>query len=202
MATALIQPLAWEPPYALGAAPEKGKKTKKIKKLKAKQNKTKNQLKWLQCKNWCIFRNHNLSKFWHASQVKSAAKAGVKIMICGDEIKWRKPHRFPQRQDCRFSASRALDLGCGQRPHASATVRLHVCRCCRIQLGPILVPSLGPTTCPAEDHTGGDEGNMRPDTTAFFALGTWCLSCRGWRSCSKCLQRISRTRARSLDAGV
>lgn len=118
-------------------------------------------------------------------------------MICGDEIKWRKPHRFPQRQDCRFSASRALDLGCWQRPHASATVRLHVCRCCRIQLGPILVPSLGPTTCPAEDHTGGDEGNMRPDTTAFFALGTWCLSCRGWRSCSKCLQRISRTRARS-----
>ena len=27
-ATALIKPLAWEPPYATGAAPEKGKKTK------------------------------------------------------------------------------------------------------------------------------------------------------------------------------
>jgi len=27
-ATALIRPLAWEPPYAVGAALEKGKKTK------------------------------------------------------------------------------------------------------------------------------------------------------------------------------
>ena len=26
-ATALIRPLAWEPPYATGVAPEKGKKT-------------------------------------------------------------------------------------------------------------------------------------------------------------------------------
>jgi len=28
-ATALIRPLAWETPYAVGAAPEKGKKKKK-----------------------------------------------------------------------------------------------------------------------------------------------------------------------------
>ena len=30
---ALIQPLAWEPPYASGAAQENGKKTKKKKKI-------------------------------------------------------------------------------------------------------------------------------------------------------------------------
>ena len=29
-ATAPMRPLAWEPPYAVGAAPEKGKKTKYI----------------------------------------------------------------------------------------------------------------------------------------------------------------------------
>ena len=44
VATTLIRPLAWEPPYAMGAAPEqakkqknKQKKTKKVKKIK-KQN--------------------------------------------------------------------------------------------------------------------------------------------------------------------
>ena len=31
VATALIRPVAWEPPYALGAAQEKGKKTNKQK---------------------------------------------------------------------------------------------------------------------------------------------------------------------------
>ena len=31
VATAPIRPLAWEPPYAMGAAQEKGKKTKKKK---------------------------------------------------------------------------------------------------------------------------------------------------------------------------
>ena len=30
--TAATRPLAWEPPYAVGVAPEKGKKTKKKKK--------------------------------------------------------------------------------------------------------------------------------------------------------------------------
>ena len=35
VATAPIQPLAWEPPYAEGAAPEKGKKTKEKKKEKS-----------------------------------------------------------------------------------------------------------------------------------------------------------------------
>ena len=34
VATALIRPLAWEPPYAAGAALEKGKKTKKKKIIK------------------------------------------------------------------------------------------------------------------------------------------------------------------------
>ena len=34
VATALIRPLAWEPPYATRAALEKGKKTKKRKKKK------------------------------------------------------------------------------------------------------------------------------------------------------------------------
>ena len=29
MATALIRPLAWEPPYAVGAAPKKAKRQKK-----------------------------------------------------------------------------------------------------------------------------------------------------------------------------
>ena len=33
VATAPIRPLAWEPPYAVGAAQEKGKKTKKKKKV-------------------------------------------------------------------------------------------------------------------------------------------------------------------------
>ena len=33
-ATALIRPLAWEPPHAAGVALEKAKKTKKIKKKK------------------------------------------------------------------------------------------------------------------------------------------------------------------------
>ena len=32
VATALIGPQAWEPPYALGSGPRKGKKTKKQKK--------------------------------------------------------------------------------------------------------------------------------------------------------------------------
>ena len=32
VATALIEPLAWEPPYAMGAAQEKKKKKKKKKK--------------------------------------------------------------------------------------------------------------------------------------------------------------------------
>ena len=34
VATALIQPLAWEPPYAVGAAQEKSKRPKKKKKMK------------------------------------------------------------------------------------------------------------------------------------------------------------------------
>ena len=34
VATAPTRPLAWEPPYALGAAQEKGKKTKRPKKKK------------------------------------------------------------------------------------------------------------------------------------------------------------------------
>ena len=36
-ATALIRPLAWEPPYATGAALEKAKKTKKNEKRKEKK---------------------------------------------------------------------------------------------------------------------------------------------------------------------
>ena len=36
-ATALIRPLAWEPPYAVRAAQENGKKTKKKKKKKKKK---------------------------------------------------------------------------------------------------------------------------------------------------------------------
>ena len=36
-ATALIRPLAWEPPYATGAALEKGKETRKKKKKEKKQ---------------------------------------------------------------------------------------------------------------------------------------------------------------------
>ena len=34
VATALIRPLAWEPPYAVGVAQENGKKTKRKKKKK------------------------------------------------------------------------------------------------------------------------------------------------------------------------
>jgi len=34
VATALIRPLAWEPPYAMGSSPRKGKKTKRQKKKK------------------------------------------------------------------------------------------------------------------------------------------------------------------------
>ena len=34
-ATAPIRPLAWEPPYALGSSPRKGKKKKKKKKKKS-----------------------------------------------------------------------------------------------------------------------------------------------------------------------
>ena len=39
VATALIRPLAWEPPYAVGAAQEMAKKTKKKKVLFLKINK-------------------------------------------------------------------------------------------------------------------------------------------------------------------
>ena len=42
-ATAPIQALAWEPPYAAGAALEKGKKTKKKIKNKKRKNKQKAQ---------------------------------------------------------------------------------------------------------------------------------------------------------------
>ena len=37
MAIAPIRPLAWEPPYASGSGPRKGKKTKKKKKKKRKK---------------------------------------------------------------------------------------------------------------------------------------------------------------------
>ena len=40
-ATAPIRPLAWEPPYAAGAAQRSGKKTKKIKNKKIKKIKKK-----------------------------------------------------------------------------------------------------------------------------------------------------------------
>jgi len=40
-ATALISPLAWEPPYATGSSPRKGKKTKT--KTKTKTNKQQQQ---------------------------------------------------------------------------------------------------------------------------------------------------------------
>ena len=38
-AVALIQPLAWEPPYATGSGPRKGKRTKKKKKERKKERK-------------------------------------------------------------------------------------------------------------------------------------------------------------------
>ena len=41
LATAPIRPLAWEPPYAMGAALEKYKKTKKKKKKKRKEKEKK-----------------------------------------------------------------------------------------------------------------------------------------------------------------
>ena len=37
VATAPIRSLAWEPPYAMGSSPRKGKKTKKKKKRKKKK---------------------------------------------------------------------------------------------------------------------------------------------------------------------
>ena len=55
LATALIQPLAWEPPYAMGAAQEiatttKDKKDKKINKKKKKKKKKRKKKKR---KNYC-----------------------------------------------------------------------------------------------------------------------------------------------------
>jgi len=44
VATAPIRPLAWEPPYAVGAAQEKGKKTKKKKKKKRKKENTQGRI--------------------------------------------------------------------------------------------------------------------------------------------------------------
>ena len=44
VATAPIRPLAWEPPYAVGAAPEKAKKNTQT---KPKQNKTKKKPAYL-----------------------------------------------------------------------------------------------------------------------------------------------------------
>ena len=38
MATAPINPLAWEPPYAVGVAPEKDRKTKEKKKIRVAVN--------------------------------------------------------------------------------------------------------------------------------------------------------------------
>ena len=43
--TALIRPLAWEPPYAEGVALEKAKKTKKTKKKKKKKKRQKKKKK-------------------------------------------------------------------------------------------------------------------------------------------------------------
>ena len=40
VATAPIRPLAWEPPYALGSSPRKGKKTNKKKKRKKERKMT------------------------------------------------------------------------------------------------------------------------------------------------------------------
>ena len=47
-ATALIRPLAWEPPYATGAALEKGKRQKKKKKKKGKEEEGENSA-WEAC---------------------------------------------------------------------------------------------------------------------------------------------------------
>ena len=43
-ATAPIQPLTWEPPYAVGSGPRKGKKTKKKEKERKKKRKKEKNL--------------------------------------------------------------------------------------------------------------------------------------------------------------
>ena len=48
MATALIRPLAWEPPYAAEAALEKARRQKKKKKKRKEKEKRKKETKWIQ----------------------------------------------------------------------------------------------------------------------------------------------------------
>ena len=45
LATALIEPVAWEPPYAAGAALEKAKRQKRKKRKKRKEKKQKRNTK-------------------------------------------------------------------------------------------------------------------------------------------------------------
>jgi len=57
-ATALIRPLAWEPPYAAGAAQEMAKKTKKKKKKRERERETLVQPLWKIV--WSFLRKLNL----------------------------------------------------------------------------------------------------------------------------------------------
>ena len=62
MATAPIHPLAWEPPYAAGAAPENGKKTKK-----KKTNLNDLQWEYLIFLEEAIHLAHGFSHSWHTA---------------------------------------------------------------------------------------------------------------------------------------
>ena len=63
-ATAPIRPLAWEPPYAVGAALEKVKRQKKKKKKKKKKSNPTWNLSVLKRQNFQI-QTHNISHKFH-----------------------------------------------------------------------------------------------------------------------------------------
>ena len=65
-AMALIRPLVWEPPYAMGAAQEKAKKKKKKKKKQKKKKKKKKK----KTKKNSIIRG----KLWHPKNQKQIVK--------------------------------------------------------------------------------------------------------------------------------
>ena len=56
VATALIRPLAWEPPYAVGSGPRKGKKTKNKTKQKTKEKNKYGKILFSPDKNRIFFK--------------------------------------------------------------------------------------------------------------------------------------------------
>ena len=76
--TAPIRPLAWEPPYATGSSPRKGKKTK--------QNKTKNKKQNNETKRWFLEKINKIDKPLASSTKKKRERTQINKIITREVI--------------------------------------------------------------------------------------------------------------------